>query len=57
MKDGEIVVIVLYVHDLLITCDYEDMMQQTRKALSIEFEMIDLGLMHYCLGIEVCQEP
>ena len=48
--------IVLYVDDLLITGNDEDLIQQTRKALSTEFEMIDLGLLHYCLGIEVRQK-
>ena len=33
------------------------LLQVTRKKLSTEFEMPDLGLMHYCLGIEVFQEP
>lgn len=47
--------IVLYVDDLLITGNDEDLIQQTRKALSTEFEMTDLGLLHYCLGIEVWQ--
>ena len=48
--------IVLYVNDLLITGNDEDLIQQTRKALSTEFEMTDLGLLHYCLGIEVWQK-
>ena len=33
------------------------MLQQLRESLSSEFEMIDLGLMHFCLGIEVWQKP
>ena len=45
---GRTVTIVLYVDDLLITGNDEDLIQQTRKALSTEFEMTDLGLLHYC---------
>ena len=48
--------IVLYVDDLLITRNDKDLIQQTRKALSIEFEMKDLGLLHYYLGIEFWQK-
>ena len=48
--------IVLYVDDLLITRNDEDLIQQTRKASSTDFEMIDLGLLHYCLGIEFWQK-
>ena len=49
-------VIVLYVDDLIITGDHEKMLQQLRESSS-EFEMTDLGLMHFCLGIEVWQKP
>ena len=45
--------IVFNVDDLLIIGNDEGMIQQTQQALSIEFEMTDLGLMHYCMGIEV----
>ena len=55
-KDGNIVLVVLYVDDLNITGDNEDMVKNTREILSLEFEMTDLGLMHFCLGIEVWQE-
>ena len=50
-------VIVLYVDDLIIIGDHEKMLQQLRESLSSEFEMTDLGLMHFCLGIEVWQKP
>ena len=42
-KDGKYVVVVLYVDDLIITGDHEEMIQQTKKALSAEFEMTDSG--------------
>ena len=28
-----------------------------KKDLALEYEMIDIGLMHYFLGLEVWQEP
>ena len=55
-KCGKIVLVVLYVDDLNITGNDEDMVNRTREILSLEFEMTDLGLMHFCLGIEVWQQ-
>ena len=55
-QDGKYVVIVLYVDDLIITGDHEKMLQQLRESLSSEFEMTDLGLMHFFLGIEIWQK-
>ena len=46
-------VIVLYVDDLIITESHVERIAQTKEILSQEFEMTDLGLMHYCLGIEI----
>ena len=51
-KCGKIVLVVLYVDDLNITGNNEDMVNRTREILSLKFEMTDLGLMHFCLGIE-----
>ncbi|MCO5564643.1 hypothetical protein L7F22_018309 [Adiantum nelumboides] len=46
----------VYVDDLTLTGDHEEKISQTKEALCTEFEMTDLGLMHFCLGIEVWQE-
>jgi len=56
-EGGKIVIICLYVDDLIIIGNHEELIKWTRKELSIEFEMTDLGLIHYCLRIEVWQEP
>jgi hypothetical protein len=44
------------VDDLFLTRE-ENLIAQTKRELSTEFEMKDLGLMHYFLGLEVWQKP
>lgn len=56
-EEAKRVLIVLYVDDLVITGDHEENIRKTQEWLSQEFEMTDLGLLHYCLGIEVWQKP
>ena len=46
------VILVLYVDDLFLT-GREHLIAQTKREFSAEFEMEDLGLMHYFLGLEV----
>jgi hypothetical protein len=50
------VILVLYVDDLFLTGE-ENLIAHTKRELSAEFEMKDLGLMHYFLGLEVWQKP
>jgi hypothetical protein len=50
------VILVLYVDDLFLTGE-ENLIAQTKREFSIEFEMKDLGLMHHFLGLEVWQKP
>jgi hypothetical protein len=49
------VILVLYMDDLFLTGE-EHLIAQTKRELSTEFEMKDLGLMHYFLGLEVWQK-
>jgi hypothetical protein len=49
---NHIVILVLYMYDLFLTRE-ENLIAQTKRELSAEFEMKDLGLMHYFLGLEV----
>ena len=52
---GEVpLILVLYVDDLFLTGD-ERMTGDCKSNLTLEFEMKDLGLMHYFLGLEVWQ--
>ena len=48
--------IVLYVDDLIITRSNESLIDEIKSDLSNAFDMSDLGLTHYCLGIEVWQK-
>lgn len=52
---GEILIVCLYVDDLIFTGHDLGMFEKYKKYMQIEFEMTDLGLMHYFLGIEVVQ--
>eukprot|EP00253_Pinus_taeda_P029244 PITA_29244 len=49
-------ILVLYVDDLFLT-GREPLILQCKRGLASEFEMKDLGLMHYFLGLEVWQRP
>eukprot|EP00253_Pinus_taeda_P001835 PITA_01835 len=51
----EPLILVLYVDDLVIT-GAERLIEHCKRDLATEFEMKDVGLMHYFLGLEVWQE-
>ena len=50
--DGKILIIVLYVDDLILTGD-EQLINSCKEDLAREFEMKDMGLLHYFLGLEI----
>jgi hypothetical protein len=52
--EGNILIIVLYVDDLILTGD-EKLIHSCKEDLAKEFEMKDLGLLHYFLGLEIWQ--
>jgi hypothetical protein len=54
--NDEPVILMLYVDDLFLTGE-ENLITKCKKKLAAEFEMKDLGLMHYFLGLEVWQSP
>eukprot|EP00253_Pinus_taeda_P032121 PITA_32121 len=49
------IILLLYVDDLFITGE-ERLIQHCKRDLALEFDMTDMGLMHYFLGLEVWQE-
>eukprot|EP00253_Pinus_taeda_P005800 PITA_05800 len=51
----EPLILVLYVDDLVITAA-ERLIEHCKRDLAAEFEMKDIGLMHYFLDLEVWQE-
>ena len=54
MVEGKLLIIVLYVNDLILTGD-ELLIHSCKEDLAKEFEMKDLGLLHYFLGLEIWQ--
>jgi hypothetical protein len=54
LVEGKLFIIVLYVDDLILTGD-EKLIRSCKEDLAREFEMKDMGLMHYFLGLEVWQ--
>jgi hypothetical protein len=56
VMNDEPVILLLYVDDLFLTGE-EKLITDCKKKLAAEFEMKDLGLMHYFLGLEVWQSP
>ena len=50
--DGNPLILVLYVDDLFLVGD-EKLIEWCKRKLASEFEVKDLGLMHYFLRLEV----
>jgi hypothetical protein len=56
IMENEPEILLLYVDDLFLTGE-ENLITECKQRLVTEFEMKDLGLMHYFLGLEVWQSP
>jgi hypothetical protein len=56
VMNDEPVILLLYVDDLFLTGE-ENLITECKKKIASEFEMKDLDLMHYLLGLEVWQSP
>lgn len=54
-KDGKILVIVLYVDDVIFIGNDDYLIENFKSVMKEEFEMTDMGLLRYFLGIEVDQ--
>jgi len=52
---GKILIVCVYVDDLFFTGSDAAMFEKFKKSMMIEFDMTDLGMLHYFLGIEVMQ--
>ena len=55
MVKGKLLIIILYVDDLILIGD-DQLIMSCKEDLAREFEMKDMGLMHYFLGMEVWQK-
>ena len=56
VEPGDILIVLLYIDDLIFTGNNLKMVVEYREAMVKHFEMTDLGLMSYFLGIEVVQQ-
>jgi hypothetical protein len=52
IRGEEMLILILYVDDLFIK-RAKDIIVECKLGLELEFEMSDIGLMHYFLGMEV----
>ncbi|KAH9790788.1 hypothetical protein KPL71_003509 [Citrus sinensis] len=55
-KAGDILIVCLYVDDLIFTGSDPSLFKEFKRVMIKEFEMTDIGLMAYYLGIEVKQK-
>jgi len=54
VRGNQLVILILYVDDLFLIGD-EGLIAWCKREITSEFEMKDLGFMHYFLGLEVWQ--
>ena len=53
--DSLVTAIVIYVDDLIITRDNQSFIYVAKKKLHAQFEMTNMGLLHFFLGLEIWQ--
>ncbi|XP_048425193.1 uncharacterized mitochondrial protein AtMg00810-like [Pyrus x bretschneideri] len=53
----QLVIVLVYVDDILVTGPYSQLCQQFIQQLSTQFPVKDLGPLHYFLGLEVHRSP
>ena len=53
--EGKILIIFIYIDDLILIGD-EQLIHSSKEDLAKEFEMNDVGLLHYFLGLEIWQQ-
>ena len=55
-SEGEIFIIAVYVDDIVLAGKSNKRMAEVKKALAMQFEVKDMGELHYFLGIKVVQK-
>jgi len=55
-KQRKIILISLYVDDMIIIGNANNLIKEIKQQMSQVFEMKDLGYLHYCLGLEVWKD-
>lgn len=49
----KMLIVCLYVDDIIYTKNDSVMLETFKKSMMVEFDMSNLGMLHYFLGIEV----
>jgi hypothetical protein len=52
-KNGKYIFLVLYVDDILLASSDTDLLAETKRFLSSNFDMKDMGEASYVIGIEI----
>jgi hypothetical protein len=52
----DLLIVALYIDDLILTGSNAEMIEEFKKDMVNKYEMSDMGLLHYFLGIEVYQD-
>ena len=52
---NHLIILVLYVDDLILTCSDPKLLTHVKSSLKKNFDMLDLGHLHYFLGLQVLQ--
>ncbi|GKE03009.1 putative RNA-directed DNA polymerase [Tanacetum coccineum] len=55
-NQGDVLIIGVYVDDLVVTGSCPESVKKFKQDMSVKFEMSDLGLLSYYLGIQVSQQ-
>ncbi|GMF35686.1 unnamed protein product [Phytophthora lilii] len=55
-NDQDMIFVALYVDDLVLASNNDELLKSTKEALSARFDMTDLGHLNYFLGMEIEQE-
>jgi Reverse transcriptase (RNA-dependent DNA polymerase) len=53
VKKDELLIVALYVDDLIFMGNNQRFIDEFKKVMKLEFEMIDLGMMRYFFGLEI----
>ncbi|CAB4008956.1 Hypothetical predicted protein, partial [Paramuricea clavata] len=56
-EGGEIFIIAMYVDDILLAGKNGQKINEVKQALAEQFQMKDMGQLHYFLGVKVIQKP
>ena len=55
-SEGEMFVISVYVDDIVLAGKSDRRMTEVKKALAMQFEVKDMGELHYFLGVKIVQD-